>query len=84
MSEGAVLLDGGPEPVAYVPTVLDADLAPDDVAAWAASVTPGSAVVKPLAVLDPLRLSYEGRGDPLIGMEKHIGWIEASSTACSR
>ena len=84
MSEGAVLSSDEPVPLAYVPTLLDAAVAPDDVAAWAASVTPGSAVVKTLAVLDPLRLSYEGRVDALIAMEKHIGWIEASSTACSR
>ena len=57
MSEASVLEVDGPEPVPYVPTLLDAELAPDDVAAWAASVTPGSAVAKPLAVLDPARLS---------------------------
>jgi len=77
MSEGAVLLGDGPEPLPYVPTVLDADLAPDDVAAWAAAVTPGSAVVKPLAVLDPARLSYAGRVDALAAMEKHIAWMQA-------
>jgi hypothetical protein len=53
---------GWPEPVPlpelpFVPSLLDADVAPDDVAAWAASVTPGSATVKPLAALDPARLS---------------------------
>ena len=77
MSEGTVLLGGGPEPLAYVPTLLDADVAPDDVAAWAACMTPGSAVVKTLAVLDPARLSYTGRVDALIAMEKHIGWMQA-------
>ncbi|HEY8828535.1 MAG TPA: hypothetical protein VIM17_12335, partial [Jatrophihabitantaceae bacterium] len=77
MSEGAVLLGDGPEPLPDVPTVLDADLAPDDVAAWAASVTPGPAAVKPLAVLDPARLSHEGRVDALAAMEKQLGWIQA-------
>jgi len=77
MSERAVLLDDGPEPLPYVPTLLDAAVAPDDVAAWAASVTPGSAVVKTLAVLDPLQLSHEGRVDALAALEKHISWIQA-------
>ncbi|MCW2644718.1 MAG: hypothetical protein JWP07_827, partial [Pseudonocardiales bacterium] len=36
------------EPLPYVPTVMDADLCPDDVAAWAASITPGSAVLTSL------------------------------------
>lgn len=39
-----------PEPEPYVPSLLEAELFPDDVAAWAASVIPGSATVKPLAV----------------------------------
>ena len=77
MSERAVLPDDGPEPLPYVPTVLDAAVAPDDVAAWAASVTPGSAVVTPLTVLDPRRLSYAGRVDALAALDKHISWIQA-------
>jgi len=77
MSEGAVLPSDGPESLPYVPTLLDADTAPDDVAAWGASVTPGSAVIKPLAVLDPARLSHEGRVDALAASEKHIGWLQA-------
>ncbi|HEY8676954.1 MAG TPA: HNH endonuclease, partial [Candidatus Dormibacteraeota bacterium] len=76
MSEGAVLLDG-PEPLPYVPTLLDAAVAPDDVAAWAAAAAPGSAVVKTLAALDPRRLSHEGRVDALAAMERHISWIQA-------
>ena len=60
-----------------MPTLLDAELAPDDVAAWAAPVTPGSAVVKTLAVLDPDRLSYAGRVDAVRAMDKHISWIQA-------
>jgi len=64
-------------PLPYIPTLLDAEVAPDDVAAWAASVTPGSAVVKPLAVLDPRRLTHEGRVDALAALEKHIGWMQA-------
>ncbi|MDT4980174.1 MAG: hypothetical protein QOG07_2053, partial [Pseudonocardiales bacterium] len=54
------------EPVPYVPTVMDADLCPDDVAAWAASITPGSAVVTSLVAVDPRRLSHEGRVDALV------------------
>ena len=67
----------GPEPVAYVPTLLDAELAPDDVAAWAATVTPGSAVAKALAVLDPRRLSAQGRVDALAAMERQLAWWQA-------
>jgi Domain of unknown function (DUF222)/HNH endonuclease len=77
MSEGVVLPDDGREPLPYVPTLLDAAVAPDDVAAWAASVTPGSAVVTPLTVLDPARLSYAGRIDALAALDKHISWIQA-------
>ena len=77
MSEAVVLEVDGPELLPYVPTLLDAELAPDDVAAWAASVTPGSAVVKSLAVLDPRRLTHEGRVDALIALEKHLAWIRA-------
>jgi hypothetical protein len=70
----------GPEPLPaapFVPSLLDADVAPDDVAAWAALVTPGSATIKPLAVLDPRRLSHAGRVDALAALEKHLGWIQA-------
>jgi len=76
MSEAAKW-DDGPEPLPYVPSLLDASTAPDDVAAWAASVTPGSAVGKPLAVLDPARLSPEARVDALVAMEKQISWWQA-------
>jgi len=62
----------------YVPSLLDADAAPDDVAAWAATVTPGSAVIKPLAVLDPRRLSAEGRVDALAAMERQISLLNAA------
>jgi hypothetical protein len=72
----------GPEPVplpaaAFVPSLLDADVAPDDVAAWAASVTPGSATVKPLAALDPRRLSAAALVDALVAWEKHVAWVQA-------
>ncbi|MCW2646339.1 MAG: hypothetical protein JWP07_2448 [Pseudonocardiales bacterium] len=66
-----------PEPEPYVPTVLEAELFPDDVAAWAASVTPGSAVVKALAVLDPRRMSHAGRVDALAALDKQVAWSQA-------
>jgi hypothetical protein len=71
-----------PEPVPlpaaeFVPSLLDADVAPDDVAAWAASVTPGSATVKPLAALDPARLSSAALVDALVAWEKHVSWVQA-------
>jgi hypothetical protein len=72
----------GPEPVPlpelpFVPSLLDADVAPDDVAAWAASVTPGSATVKPLAALVPARLSDAALVDALVAWEKHVAWAQA-------
>jgi hypothetical protein len=72
----------GPEPVPlpelpYVPTLMDADVAPNDVAAWAATVTPGSATVKPLAALVPGRLSDAALVDALVAWEKHVAWAQA-------
>ncbi len=61
----------------YVPSLLDADVAPDDVAAWAATVTPGSAVVKPLVHVNVRRLSYAGRVDALAALERQRSWIDA-------
>ena len=66
-----------PEPEPYVPSLLEADLFPDDVAAWAASVDPGSAVAKPLAALDLARLSAAGRVDALVATRRHIAWLQA-------
>jgi hypothetical protein len=76
MSEAVVEVDG-PEPLPYVPTLLDAEHAPDDVASWAAAVTPGSAALKPLLVLDPARLSAAGRLDALVAIEKHLSLLQA-------
>jgi hypothetical protein len=70
-------LTDGPEPVPYVPSLMDADVAPDDLAAWAATVTPGSAVVKPLVHVDVRRLSYAGRVDALAALERQRSWIDA-------
>jgi hypothetical protein len=39
---------------------LDAHLALDDVAAWAVAQRPGTLALKPLALVDPTRLSAEG------------------------
>jgi hypothetical protein len=64
-------------PLPYVPTQLDAELFPDDVAAWAASVTPGSAVVTALALLDPARMSHEGRVDALAAWDRQAAWSQA-------
>jgi hypothetical protein len=79
MSEVVLAGDGpdGPQPWPYVPSLLDAELAPDDVAAWAATVTPGSAVVKPLVHLDPRALSDAGRVDALAALERQQSWIDA-------
>ncbi|MCU1657843.1 MAG: hypothetical protein JWO57_2499 [Pseudonocardiales bacterium] len=71
MSE-ACELGGG-----YLPTVMDADLDPDGVAAWAAHVAPGSAVITPLAAVAARRLSPAGRVDALRALDKQIGWLQA-------
>ncbi len=65
------------EPEPYVPSLLDADVAPNDVAAWAATVTPGSAVIKPLVHVNVKRLSYAGRVDALAALERQRSWIDA-------
>ncbi len=71
-------MDGdGPEPWPYVPSLLDADLVPDDVAAWAAAVIPGTAPLKPLDHVDVARLSYAGRVDALTALERHVSWLQA-------
>jgi hypothetical protein len=54
-------------PLPYVPTVMDADLFPDNVAAWAAFITPGSAVATPMVALDPRRLSPPRTNRPVGG-----------------
>ncbi|PZS32757.1 MAG: hypothetical protein DLM58_09180, partial [Pseudonocardiales bacterium] len=66
-----------PEPQPYLPTVMDAEIAPDDVAAWACSITPGSAATTPLAVIDPGRLSHQGLVDFIAACERHVSWFLA-------
>ncbi|PZS34993.1 MAG: hypothetical protein DLM58_04730, partial [Pseudonocardiales bacterium] len=66
-----------PEPQPYLPTVMDAAVAPDDVAAWACSIRPGSAATTPLAVIDPRRLSPEGLVDFIAACERHVSWFLA-------
>jgi hypothetical protein len=65
------------EPVPHVPTVMDADVAPNDVAAWAASITPGSAVMTSLVALDSRRMSHEGRVDAVAALDKHLSMFHA-------
>lgn len=60
----------------YVPTPLDADALPDDVAAWAAHAAPGS-VGNTLAWINRSRLSAVGRVDFLRATERHRGWTTA-------
>ncbi len=62
------------KPLPYVPTVMGAELFPDDVAAWAVSVTPGSAVRRSLAVLDPRRMTHEGRVDAVAALDRQVAW----------
>lgn len=66
-----------PAPRPYVPSALDAAECPDDVAAWAAAVAPGPEVVAPLAAADPRRLSYAGRVDLLVALERQLSWFQA-------
>ena len=64
-------------PLPYVPTVMDADLFPDDVAAWALSVDPGSAIMTPLAVLNRRRMSRDGLLDALAALDRQVAWGQA-------
>jgi hypothetical protein len=75
MSEVAEFGPDEPEPLPYVPTPLDAELAPDDVAAWAVAQSPGTLALKPLALVDPRRLSAEGRVDALRAVERQLSWL---------
>ncbi|MEP7021687.1 MAG: hypothetical protein ABI808_13635, partial [Pseudonocardiales bacterium] len=63
-------------PLPYVPTVIDAELWPDDVAAWACTVTPDSAVVVALAAVDPRRLSRAGLVNYIDAWERHCCWVQ--------
>jgi hypothetical protein len=59
------------------PTVLDALVAPADVAAWATIASPGPDAVAPLAVIDPARIDGAARIDLLVGLERQIAWLQA-------
>lgn len=59
------------------PTVLDALVAPADVAAWATIASPGPDAVGPLAVIDPARVDGATRIDLLVGLERQIAWLQA-------
>jgi hypothetical protein len=60
---------------------LDAAHAPDDVAAWASVVSPGSAVVTPLAAVRFERLSEQGRVDALVAIQRQLAWLQARQFA---
>src|SRR6266571_4996349 len=66
-----------PEPLPFIPSPLDAAHFPDDVAAWAAAFEPGTLALKPLALVDPPRLSAEGRVDALRAWERQAAWLHA-------
>jgi hypothetical protein len=59
------------------PTVLDALVAPADVAAWATIASPGADAVAPLAAIDPARIDGAARIDLLVGLERQIAWLQA-------
>jgi hypothetical protein len=68
----------GPDgPEEYAPSVWEAQLFPDETAAWAVSVTPGSATVGPLAVLDADTMSQPGRVDSLVAYDTLAAWVAA-------
>jgi hypothetical protein len=75
MSEVSEWVPDEPEPLPYIHTPLDADLAPDDVAAWAAAQLPGTVALKPLALVNPRRLSSAGRVDALRALERQLSWL---------
>jgi hypothetical protein len=59
------------------PSVVDAWVAPADVAAWAAVASPGPDVVAPLVAIDPARIGGAARIDLLVGLERQIAWLQA-------
>jgi hypothetical protein len=59
------------------PSLLEADLYPDDVAAWAASTHPARVDSVLLARLRPDQLSAVGRVDALIALRRHRAFLDA-------
>jgi hypothetical protein len=58
--------------------VLDALVAPADVAAWAVTVTPGPDVIAPLSVVDPSTVDGPARIDLLVAYERQLAWLQAA------
>lgn len=63
------------ESVATLPTVVEALTVPADVAAWAATTTPGADAVSPLAAVDPNRLDGPAQIDLLVALERQMAWL---------
>ena len=60
------------------PSVVDAIVAPADVAAWAAIAAPGPDAVAALSAVDPARIDGAARIDLLVGLERQIAWLLAA------
>ena len=60
------------------PSVVDALMAPADVAAWATSVAPGPDLAGPLAVIDPARIDAAARIVLLVALERQMCWLHAA------
>jgi hypothetical protein len=60
------------------PSVVDALMAPGDVAAWATRAAPGPDVIGPLAMIDPTRLDGAARIDLLVALERQMAWLQAT------
>ena len=59
------------------PGVLDALLAPGDVAVYYASAQPGSEAVAALAAIDPSALPVSDRIDLLVALDRQAAWLSA-------
>jgi Domain of unknown function (DUF222) len=59
------------------PSVVEAHAFPDDAAAWARMAAPGAAVIGPLSVVGPRRLSTAGQIDALVAYERQTAWLAA-------
>jgi hypothetical protein len=61
----------------FEPGAAEAVAAPDDVAGWAASVPPSGHAVAVLALVEPARLSHDGRVEAVAALERQKAWLEA-------
>lgn len=66
-----------PEPDAEPPSVVDALMAPSDVAVWAAAARPGPNVIGLISMIDAGRVEADARVDLLVALERQVAWLHA-------